>query len=248
VLEGTERSGDEPQLLARTLTGVPVLVSTSRYEAGQVAESRFGCTVLLLDDGFQHLTLARDVDLLLMALPDLEDRVLPFGRLREPLASARYADALLVPGTAGDAARMSAALGVIPAFTVETRYLPPARVTPYGEPIDLPAGTRVVAVAGIARPHRFFSALRDHGWQVTQEIVFPDHHWFRERDLRRAAAEARRSRADLILTTEKDAVRLDGRPTDVTWAYLPMRAAVEPAGEFAAWIAGRLAAARRKAT
>ena len=89
VLEPVERSGDEPQMLARALPGMPVLVSPDRYLAGRLAERRFGCTVHLLDDGFQHLQLARTIDLLLVSPGDLDERVLPSGRLRE--ASMRRA-------------------------------------------------------------------------------------------------------------------------------------------------------------
>jgi tetraacyldisaccharide 4'-kinase len=90
-------------MLARADLGVPVLVARERYWAGQVAASDFGCTLHLLDDGFQHVQLARDVDLLVVAGGDLDERVLPSGRLREPLEAARAADAVLVPGTDEDA-------------------------------------------------------------------------------------------------------------------------------------------------
>ena len=122
VLEPTERSGDEAQMLARTLPGVPVLVSVDRYLAGRIAERRFGSTVMLLDDGFQHLQLARDVDLLLVSPLDLTERILPLGALREPVAAARAAHALLVPGTPDEARRTSEQLGVRNAFVVSMRY------------------------------------------------------------------------------------------------------------------------------
>ena len=96
VLTGVERSGDEPQMLARAVPRAAVLVSSSRYAAGRIAESRLGCTVHVLDDGFQHFDLMRDIDLLVA--PDVSEgtRTLPFGRLREPLDAASAADALLV--------------------------------------------------------------------------------------------------------------------------------------------------------
>ena len=102
VVAGVEQAGDEPLMLARNLPGVPVLVGSDRFLSGQFAEREFGVTVHILDDGFQHLRLERDVDLLLVSEDDLHDRVLPAGWLREPLASAARADAVLV--TAGYAA------------------------------------------------------------------------------------------------------------------------------------------------
>ena len=96
VLAEVERSGDEPQMLARAVPRAAVLVSSSRYVAGRIAESRLGCTVHVLDDGFQHFDLMRDVDLLVSPDPSEGTRTLPFGRLREPLDAASAADALLV--------------------------------------------------------------------------------------------------------------------------------------------------------
>ena len=234
-------------MLARARLGVPVLVSTERYLAGQVAEERFGCTVHLLDDGFQHIQLARDVDLLVVTRADLEERVLPSGRLREPLEAASAADALLVGGTDEDVAVIGARLGVATTFRIARRFEAPRLVQPFGAPLPSSIGRRVVAVAGIARPERFFAALRAEGWEVATELVFRDHHWFTSKDLASIGRAALAAKADLVMTTEKDAARLDlvaGR--EPHWAFLPMYAEVEPAGPFAAWIGDRLAAARRR--
>lgn len=245
VIEPVERSGDEPQMLARSMRGVPVLVSPDRYLAGQLAERRFGATVALLDDGFQHLQLARDVDLLLVSAPDLEERPLPSGRLREPLASARAAHALVVFGSPDDAARVSGALGVGAAFSANIRFDALRRVSPFGAqgPGLGTRGSGVVAVAGIARPKRFFDGLRSQGWDVRREIAFPDHHWYTVRDLGTIARAARELNADLVVTTAKDAVRLSAAELAASassWAYLPMEAAIEPADGFGAWLMARL--------
>jgi tetraacyldisaccharide 4'-kinase len=95
----------------------------------------------------------------------------------------------------------------------------------------------VVAVAGIARPARFFSALRDQGYDVARELAFADHHWYTAKDLDRIDAAVRQAGADLVVTTEKDAARLPGRPR---WAALPVEAAIEPAELFASWLRERL--------
>ena len=109
VLASVRESGDEPQMLARSLHGVPVVVCARRYRAGELAVSRFGSTVLVLDDGFQHLELARDVDLLIVSPDDLHEQVLPAGSLREPLDAGRMADAVLVPAAADEAQRVAKA-------------------------------------------------------------------------------------------------------------------------------------------
>lgn len=237
VLETPARAGDEPFMLASALPGVPVLVSDDRYLAGQLAHRRFGTTVSLLDDGFQHLQLARDVDLVLVGAADLDEAVLPSGRLREPLAAAMAADAVLVPGEAGDAERVAALLGVGRWFALQARH---------GEPASMAVSrdAPVVAVAGIARPERFFDTLADDGWNVADRIAFPDHHWFTPADLARVDARARSLRAAAVLTTEKDAVRLAGVPPPrVPWVAVPLQVAIEPASEFRQWLVERVAMA-----
>jgi len=247
VLASPEASGDEPQMLARAQPGVPVLVAAERYLAGQVAEDQFGCTVHLLDDGFQHVQLARDLDLLVVTRADLDERVLPSGRLREPLEAATIADALLVSGTDEDAAFIGQRLGVDTMFRITRRYDAPKLVQPFGAPLPSSIGRRVVAVAGIARPERFFAALRVEGWDVVTELVFRDHHWFTEQDIASIGRAALDAKADLVMTTEKDAVRLrlvaGGAPT---WAFLPLQVEIEPTDTFGTWMGDRLAASRRR--
>lgn len=235
VLEPVERSGDEPQMLARALPGTPVLVSPDRHLAGTLAERRFGCTVHILDDGFQHLQLARTIDVLLVSPADLEERVLPSGRLREGLDAARGADALIVSGTNDDVARVSSTLGVTTAFRVETTY---GELRPLGEgEAPAPAGARVLAVAGIARPERFFRALRAQGWNVVAELRFPDHHWYSTKDLAAINNAAQETHARIVVTTEKDAARVGEQ---AWWAALPMQVSIEPTGEFKSWLSARL--------
>jgi tetraacyldisaccharide 4'-kinase len=247
VLVPATVSGDEPQMLARALTGIPIVVSAERYEAGLVAQEQFGATVMILDDGFQHLRLARDIDLLVVSAEDLGQRVLPAGTLRESLTAARSADALLVPGATQDAVEVSARLGVAQKFTVGAHYGAPRSVRPYGVPLTMRIDGPVMAVAGIARPQRFFGALRDSGFSIAREIVFRDHHWFDERDLARIDAQAQAAGARVVMTTEKDAVRIGTLAAATPWAYLPMRVSIQPAGQFASWLTARLAQARRRA-
>jgi tetraacyldisaccharide 4'-kinase len=232
VLEPVEVSGDEPQMLARALPGVPVLVCADRHLAGRLAERQFNCTVMLLDDGFQHLMLGRNVDVLVMPASDLDEAVLPSGRLREPLDAASSADCVLVPGSHDDVSRVAAMFDRMPVFRV-TNQFGPLR----GMDESTPSATRVVAVAGIARPERFFAAIRGQGYEIVRELRFPDHHWYSPVDLNRIGATAKETRADLVVTTEKDAVRIAPQPA---WAVLPMRAVVEPADRFLSWLRERL--------
>lgn len=246
LLAAPEQSGDEPYMLARAHPGVPVLVANQRYLAGEKAEE-FGCSVSLLDDGFQHLQLARDVNLLVVRRADLDEGVLPSGRLREPLEAAAAADALLIDGTEEDAAAMSARLGVGTTFRVVRHFDRPKYVQPFGEPVPSACGRRIVAVAGIARPERFFAALRLAGWDVAAKLTYRDHHWFETSDLDSIQRTAADAKADLVMTTEKDAVRLTLRAgVEPKWAYLPLHVTIEPVDQLASWMRDRLAAARRR--
>ena len=243
VLADVAHAGDEPLLLAQSLPGVPVLVCANRHRAGLVAEAQFEATVHLLDDGFQHVKLARDIDLLLVDAVDLADRVLPGGRLREPLANASLAHAVIVPGVDGTTARAIAEqLGVAHAF-VMTRALGPATALPGSAPLAPDAS--VFAVAGIARPERFFADLRTIGVKLSGTRVFPDHHQFTPRDIAAIVDDARAAGAAAVVVTEKDAVRLTGMDLSATaFAAVPLLARIEPAEAFATWLIERLVRAR----
>jgi tetraacyldisaccharide 4'-kinase len=218
-------SGDEPQMLARALRGVSVVVSADRHAAGRVAEMRLGATVHVLDDGFQHVRLARDADLVLVSASDLDEAVLPVGRLREPLDAASTADAVLVPGSAADRARVRDALDCSPIFDVVASTGALCLVQPFGEIRGVQHGARVLAVAGIARPQRFVDGLTAAGFDVAKALTFRDHHWFDASDLRRIEDAAQTAECSVIVTTE---VR------------------IEPESTFRTWLASRLAAARQR--
>jgi tetraacyldisaccharide 4'-kinase len=239
-------AGDEPFMLARALPGVPVLVSPDRYLAGTLAERHLGATVHILDDGFQHLQLDRDVDLLLVSEEDLDDRPLPAGRLRERLHAAAAADAALV--TAGyDAAaeRIGRALRIATVFLVTRTIGAPRRIVGAHDSVVVPTDSRVFAVSGIARPERFAADLSSAGWTVAGTLAFRDHHRFTARDLRRIALTARASSSAIVLTTEKDAVRLASCDLgDLPIASVPLVVSVEPREQFQSWLMTRLSRAR----
>ena len=258
-------AGDEPWMLARSLDGVAVVVAEDRHLAGRLAETRLGATVHVLDDGFQHLPLARGTDLVLLSAADLDDpRVLPAGRLRERLETVRRADALLLVDVPADGrARVEAELQPARLFQVQRRTGPvrvrrsvpqvgfaPGRAA---DPVDgegdaLAPGSRVAAVAGIARPGRFFDDLRAAGLDVVHTAAFADHHRYGRRDAERIIAAARRAAAQAIVTTDKDFVRLEPwLPFEPVLATMPLTCVVTPAAPFRAFIAARLAAERSTA-
>jgi tetraacyldisaccharide 4'-kinase len=245
-----DRAGDEPLMLARSLGHTPVLVSADRYLAGRLAEVHLGVSVHVLDDGFQHLPLHRDIDLLIVSPSDLADPLtLPGGRLRESLSTAREADAVLVDATEPEeVSAIASQLGSPEAFSVTRRTHPPLRLDAFRESALLEPGTRVLAVAGIARPERFFDDARSLGLDLAGTMTFPDHHPYDANDVARIFGRARIHTAAAILTTEKDLARLlPHRPFPLRLAWLPLSVSVEPAGRFQEWLATQLARARNAA-
>jgi tetraacyldisaccharide 4'-kinase len=243
-----DRAGDEPLMLARMVPSAAVLVCDVRSLAAAVAERVLGATVHVLDDGFQHRSLRRDIDIVLVTPGDLDDRRLPFGRLRSSVSTLRRADAVVVDGA--DASSLHARLASLdlPAhtrvFTLQRRLgaaepLPAARPWP-GD--DVP----VLALAGIARPERFVTALRAAGWTVADTMPFADHHAYRASDIGRIAAAMREAGAQAVVTTSKDAVRLlPHRPLPFAVAAVPLVVSIDPPDAFASWLMGRLAEVRR---
>jgi tetraacyldisaccharide 4'-kinase len=228
-----DRSGDEPLMLARQVPGASVLVCADRYLAGRVAEHHLAATVHVLDDGFQHLQLERDIDILIIGREDVNRPVtLPLGRLREPLDTMVAADAIL---TADDVVAQSTASD-IPMFG--TRRM-------LGRPQGVDSGQAVFAIAGIASPAGFFADLRAAGWTLAGTRAFDDHHRYSRREVRRVMDEARAAGAAAILTTEKDFVRLlPFRPFPISVGWVPLTMEPEPLPEFRRWLAGSLDAAR----
>ncbi len=238
-----DHAGDEPLMLARQLPDVPVLVSSDRYLAGRLAERRFDCTVHVLDDGFQHFGLQRDIDLVLLSPEDVEHPVtLPSGRLREPLDVVRLASAVIVSDADEErAAAIGATVGVGNVFRLERALDRPRPIEAGDLDITPGDGTRVLVVAGLARPDRFFEAVEAEGWTVAGSVAFPDHHRFARADIDRIAAAMRAAGAELVLTTEKDIVRMEPLcPLPVPVAWAPLRVSVEPEQAFRAWLLGRL--------
>ncbi|HEX9111544.1 MAG TPA: tetraacyldisaccharide 4'-kinase [Terriglobales bacterium] len=184
--------GDEPLLIARRL-GIPVIVGERRYEAGRVAERKFQPQLHILDDGFQHRSLFRDFDIVLLTPDDFHDRLLPSGRLREPLSSLERASAVVLPtGLAVE----HPWLRQKPIWRVERELILP----------NLPPAP--IAFCGIARPEQFFAQVRAAGITPAAQLSFGDHHSYSRSDVQRLLNERTKLQAGGFLTTEKDAVNL----------------------------------------
>ena len=221
-----EESGDEPFLMAKACKGIPVLTGKDRFLGGRVALQRFGVKGMLLDDGYQHLPLRRDINILLI---DSEigfgDRtLLPRGILREPLSHLRRAHVfLLTKAEDPEAFRpLEKTIHEIhpQAPLYHSHYEPVSLVGPEGEEEEpsSPKGKRVLALSGVANPNYFSSLLRKCGMEVVREVIFPDHHLYTTRDL--FSIDEKGKGVDCIVTTEKDMVKLK----KLNVLHLPIRA------------------------
>ncbi len=216
ILLGPDEAGDEPYMLARRLEGIPVLVGTDRSKLGMYAVDRYRVDAAILDDGYQHLGLKRDLDILVV---DGErgfgnGLLFPRGPLREPLSEIRRAKIILVNKVSSRTPEIVNRIKAIhpgPSLFQST-YRAVRLVSLWsGSEEDLKrlAGTKVVALAAIAHPASFTNLLTSLGADVTREVSFEDHHHYTVEEIESVMEEAGTAGAELIVTTEKDAVKLE---------------------------------------
>jgi tetraacyldisaccharide 4'-kinase len=237
--------GDEPLVIARE-AGVPVYVASERYEAGLLAEAasqRVGelasrqvgelasrrVGVHLLDDGFQHRQLARDVDILLLHRCDLADHLLPAGNLREALHAAGRADVLAISEDEPEVAEWAKTQGWKGTVWRLRREMDVPR-------IEGP----VIAFCGIARPEQFFEGLERAGVHLAARIAFADHRRYTPGDLERVTSAARNAGATALLTTEKDYVRLGAMTASLAIQTVPLRVEIEDEQTAIDWLIRRI--------
>ncbi len=204
--------GDEALLMAR-VAGVPVVKSPDRVRGALFAHRALGAGIVLLDDGFQHRRIKRDLDIVLVSGDITAEPLLPLGRLREPFQSLKRADIVVyTKGSEGAGIRAE----LVPACLADAS----GKVTG----LSILTGKKVLAVSGIAHPQHFVSTLERLGASV-HHISFPDHHAFTGRDMKTITARAYDS--DLIVTTEKDMVRLNPSQLDSRWFALRVEMHIE---------------------
>ena len=225
--------GEEPYWLARVLPGVAVYTGACRYAAGLAAWEEFKPDLFLLDDGFQHFQLHRDLDIVLLdaASPFGNGCLLPRGPLREPVSALGAAQVLIL--TRYEALlhqpRLAALHKTFPDKEIFTASISPVRVTSYpGGQGETPAALRdrsLMAFAGLARPEVFASTLQELGADLKGFQAFPDHHEYTEQELHELAAAARTHGAGALITTEKDWAHLGERwPEEVLLWVLAVEA------------------------
>jgi len=217
ILADLAEAGDEPLLMAQACEGVPVIVDEQKKVAAAAAIEKFAPNIILVDDGFQHRRLHRDIDIVLVDVQTPLSHLwwFPAAPMREPAASLRRADFVILNTGGGEAGE--------PLAEKYRRYTP-ARIFSGAlqgngwrrlagasgklSPLDLVQGQPVLLISGIAQPERFRLAVEKFGARVVHEIKFRDHHRYQENDLQTIAAARKAAGARYILTTSKDAVKL----------------------------------------
>ncbi len=196
VLADVSEAGDEAYMLSKLCRNSVVVVSENRYK-GALEAVKLGAEVIILDDGFQHMSLRRDLDVVCIRRSDLGDRLLPFGRLREPLGSIKRADAVVL--SYQDLEPFEFNFGGIPVFRMVRRFGRVLRPDFSPLPVEDVKDKEFVAFAGLGDNEQFFRVLENLGLRVIERISFRDHHHYRDF----------KPRTDLFyLTTVKDLVKL----------------------------------------
>lgn len=215
LLLDSETAGDEPYMLASNLRDVVVLVDKDRVKSGRYAIEKFGCDTLLLDDGFQYWKLAgrrRDIVLIDFQTPFGNEHLLPRGTLREPPSHVSRANTIFITKSDGNTAALRRRIarhnpnaGIIECVHAPLYFEDVFTGARHG--LELIKGRRVAALSAIAQPESFENSLRDQGVELVYTKRFADHHRFTQQEILNAINRSKKKQAEMILTTQKDAVR-----------------------------------------
>ncbi|EKE02942.1 MAG: hypothetical protein ACD_20C00302G0003 [uncultured bacterium] len=210
-------AGDEPYLMATKLNNIPVITGKSRIKSGQYAINNFNAEVLILDDGFQHIKLERDLNILVIDSNKKfgNSLLLPAGPLRESLHEIKRADKVIIVNKKPYDANAASSCEQIKRH-IEAKYNKPAYICKFknGEIFNIKTSeilnhpVKAYAITGIAQPEFFFSYLKEQNLDLVISKEFTDHHLYTKEDLKSIYTEAKKNSAEVIITTEKDAVKL----------------------------------------
>lgn len=240
LLSSLEQAGDEPFLLARHLRGIPVVVDADRYHGGLLAETHFSPDFIILDDGFQHRRLARDLDIVLLDArrPFGNGWVLPAGSLREKVREIKRADMILLTH-AEDEEVIGSAKADISKYTsspIWTSVHKPISLKGVGGSVEAPdllLGKKITAFCGIAKPARFRNTLLNLGANIVHFLSFSDHHFYSFKDIENIVNKALLHKADFVVTTEKDWIKLPRQlPHNVLFKFLTIELVVQEPDKF----------------
>ena len=245
-------SGDEPALFSRWLPGAPVLVGKNRFLSGTRALRDFGTQLALLDDGFSYRGLGKDMEIMMMSTrSDRSDlRLFPAGTLREPFSRIRWSDVVVWMGNGNNPEMVRKVSAVHPGgvmFRADYRltgFRPLRSSSRTGSPAGSIRRMKAVGIAGIASPESFFHLLEKEGINLVGRIAYPDHYPYRECDVDAIESKARAGGGEVILTTEKDGVRLEGCGSGggggIPWYAVTTELTVDRADEFIRLLSSRI--------
>ncbi len=221
VLAEAQFSGDEPFELANKLLGKAIVIAdANRVSAAKFALEKFGITAFVLDDAFQHQKAKRDLNIVCIdaANPFGNYKVLPFGILREPLENLNRADAIVIT-RANLSHKIDELKAEIAKFTTAPIFVSSNKFSNIAELENFPAKTKsqipnpksqiAFAFCALGNPDNFFAQLRNEGFNIISTLNFPDHHFYTESDAEEIERNAKENGAEILLTTAKDAVKLN---------------------------------------
>jgi tetraacyldisaccharide 4'-kinase len=219
LLAGVHDSGDEPQLLAEALLGISAVVCDANRVAGaKWIVNELGSDLIILDDGFQHLRIKRDLDILTIDATDPwgGNRLLPAGRLREPLRGISRAGVMIItrselssniPSLRERLGKLNGVAAIMVASTVTSNYRE-LNSRSSAVSIDTLKSRPVLAFCGVGNPVAFFEQVKQAGWSVHRTVEYRDHYFYNQHDIDRLEDNARRNGIETLITTTKDAIKL----------------------------------------
>ncbi|MFH1904097.1 MAG: tetraacyldisaccharide 4'-kinase [bacterium] len=236
ILCNVEEAGDEPYLLAKNLKSTVVFAGKNRYETGKIAEEKLNIDTVVLDDGFQHWRLHRDINIVVInaSNPFGNGYIFPRGNLREPYKCLKRADYFIITKTdmIKDAGIIEKRLLDInsSAQVITTIHKPVCLEHVAGEEhldIECIKGEKVIALSSLGDPASFENILEHVGAKIVERLRYPDHYWYSKEDMYNIQARQKTLNAKFIITTQKDAVRLQRVETYYNTSLLVLRIEVE---------------------
>jgi tetraacyldisaccharide 4'-kinase len=218
ICANQKNAGDEPFMIAKRLKNIPVIAGKNRYKSGILAIERFGANIIILDDGFQHQKLFRDINLLLADYkkPFGNKKLLPRGILREPISSVKRADALILTRAENF---ISENIKKITASPIFKSAHAPFIIKNKKAVINFLKNKKAVIFSGIAKNKEFYKTVNKLGCSIKNFIEFEDHHKYQKKDFEKINNAAKIINADFIITTEKDYVKI---PANINFFCKPI--------------------------
>lgn len=252
ILVDERQAGDEPFLLAGKLVGVAaVIANADRVAAGHWAIQNLGANAFVLDDAFQHLRIARDVDIVTIDAtnPWGDGELLPHGRLREDIDGLARAHCVVI--TRADQVKSVGELSTsiqkhTPAPIYTSRMVTATLQTIHGQPADEDIATSesVAAFCGVGNPRSFFAHLERSGAQLVLTQSYGDHHVYQQKEIDRLIDKARAAGATALVTTAKDGVKLSELHFELPCYKLEIEIAIDDGEQLAAFIRSQIAVGR----